>query len=232
MKAGSAMTNVNKSIDQIASDMVAATLSYARSELIAEAHRKLDSTSIEYKSAISAIKMDGPMKGHISLNGAFPAMLEEGASQFNMKVGFYNSPKKKKVTRLVRGKSDPGWFLTIPYRHKTSGKGALPSAIMKAAKGLDYGEYLSESLVRELGFKPQTSFTGYKWRNAKYDHLQRAVKTYKSGHKRGQYTTFRRVSDKSDPKSWIHPGLKGIKAFPTVSRKAEKFAYDYLEANL
>ena len=40
------MTDVGKAIDQIASDMVKATLSYARDELIQEAHNKLDATTL------------------------------------------------------------------------------------------------------------------------------------------------------------------------------------------
>lgn len=223
---------INDAIDAVASDMVKATLSYARDQLIIEAHNKLEDTSIEYTQAISGVIMEGPLKGHVKLSGTFPVMLEEGFSQFDQKKGFARSPKRKKVVRKTYYGSDPGWYLTIPFRHKTSGKGALPSAVMKEAKNLNYGEVLGESLVRELGFFPQRSFTGYKWRNAKYDSLQRIVKTYKSGTKRGQYMTFRRVSDKSDPKSWNHPGFKGVKAFPKVARKAEKFAYDYMEANL
>lgn len=226
------MTDIYKAIDNIASNMVKATLSYARDELIQEAHNKLSSTSIEYKAAISPVQMENQLKGSVSLNGKFPSMLETGFTAFDEKMGFSKSPKKKKVNRWNKGKNDPGWFLTIPYRHKTSGKGALPANVLKAAKELDIGQYLSESLIRSLGYKPQISFTGYKWRNAKYDNLNRVVKTYKSGQKRGQYITFRRVSDKSASNSWIHPGFKGIKAFPTVARKAEKFAYDYLEKNL
>ncbi len=226
------MTDIYKAIDTVASDMVKATLSYARDELIYEANTKLRSTSTDYKQAISAVTMEGPLKGYVQLNGKFPALLENGCNKFDEKIGFSKSPKRTKVVRRVDGKNEPGWYLTIPFRHRTAGRGSLPPKILKAAKNLKYGQYLEESLVRDLGYSPQRSNTGYKWKNSKYDYLVRKTKTYKSGAKRSQYLTFRRVSDKSDPKSWFHPGLKGIKAFPKVSKKAEKFSYDYLEANL
>jgi hypothetical protein len=50
------------------------------------------------------------------------------------------------------------------------------------------------------------------------------VKTGGKGH--SQYLTFRRISDKSDPKSWQHPG---VEARPISEAVAENTKQEALE---
>lgn len=214
------------SIDNIVSEVVKDTLAYTRAEWEKEAKNKLKTSRMDYLMGLSSVKMEGSTKGRIDLVGAFPIMTETGYSGFDIKDGFKNSPKRKKKKN--------GWYLTIPYRHYTNSSSptGMPPEIMKNAKKLGDRETLKEALVRELGFEPQTSFTGYKWKNSKYDNLQRIIKTYPSGKVHSTYMTFRRVSNNTDPKAWQHPGYRGLKAMDTIERKSERFFYEALESRL
>lgn len=197
------------------------TLAFAKSEILRDAQSKLHGTYTSYARGVSGVKMTGKTSGEIALKGRFPLMLESGAPAFDMKQGFSKSPNVR------RGKR--GWYMTIPLRHRTSGHYKMPTNVIREARKLSGGERLKEALVRELGYKPETSHAGYTWKNAKYDSMQRIVQTSQpSGKQSGQYMTFRRVSQASDPSSWQHPGLKGVKAFDNVAEKAAK----YLESEL
>lgn len=46
----------------------------------------------------------------------------------------------------------------------------------------------------------------YKWKTGRYEGMIRQEKEYGAAIQ-SEYTTFRRVSDNSDPSSWIHPGF-------------------------
>ena len=45
----------------------------------------------------------------------------------------------------------------------------------------------------------------------------------------GQYMTFRRVSDQSDPNSWIH---KGFTAYNLMGKTLDKFPIDTIISNI
>lgn len=206
------------------SNALKATLAYAKSTWTSIAQQELKSSREDYISGISAVIMEDPLSGYITLKGKFPVMLEQGFNQFDIKSGFEKSPKAK-------SKPDGGWYLTVPYRHYTTStfNPTMPKDIMKQAKNLNPGEQLSEALVSALGYKRGTSHTGYQWKNTMYDNLTRITKEYDSGKIHSQYITFRRVSDNSDPNSWIHPGYKGLKALDKVAPMTEKFFYDYMK---
>lgn len=51
----------------------------------------------------------------------------------------------------------------------------------------------------------------YTHKSAKYEGLVRVEASSSEKEKRGQYMTFRRVSDKSDPNSWFNGGIEGKK---------------------
>lgn len=217
-------SQLEQAFEEIASNAVKATLAYARDEWIRTAQNKLKSTREDYIGAISGIYQESPYQGYIELQGKFPQMLETGFSSFDIKDGFLKSPKKKTT--------DTGWYMTIAFRHRTTGNlpNTMPKNVFNQAKRLGHGEQLKEALIRSLGYGPQTSHTGYTWKNSKYDNLTRIVKEYDSGKKHSQYLTYRRVSDKSDPASWIHPGYQGAKIVDEIRPKVESFAYDYFRS--
>lgn len=216
------MDNLEKVFKEYVQEALVASLNFARSKWISEAQQGLKSTREAYLEGLNTIKVTAYNKGYIELTGKFPNMIETGYSSYDMKTGFSDSPKKI-------AKKGGGWYLTIPFRHSTNSKISqnMPKDIFKEAKKLNPGEKLTEALVSNLGYDKQTSWAGYRWKNSQYDNLVRIVKTYDSGKTRGRYMTFRRVSDKSDPSSWMHPGYAGLKALDRVQPETDKFLYDY-----
>ena len=206
-------------IDNIGTEILVSTLAYARDRWVSIAQSELKSSREEYIRGIGGVVTTSKTSGYVMLTGKLPVMTEKGYTSFDIKKGFALSPKAIK-------KGD-GWYLTVPFRHRTSGSNAMPNNIKNRATKLDIKEILTEGLVRQLGYGTKTSSTGYTWRNSKYDSLNKITKEYSSGNKRSQYVTFRRVSNKSDPRSWVHPGYKGLHAVNRVVEDTNKFAYDY-----
>lgn len=146
--------------------------------------------------------------------------LEEGKDPFDEKVGFSKSDKRK--TKL-----DGGWYLTIPFRHATPGavaesgifQSVLPKEVYDVAKN-NAGRPVTKAQLpaqyAQLGQRGaiQTAagvIPAYTHKSPKYEGLVRVNISSTKSEDRGGYFTFRRVSDKSDPNSWIHPGFEARK---------------------
>ncbi|MBU5669516.1 hypothetical protein KQI68_06645 [Peptoniphilus sp. MSJ-1] len=212
---------MNDNFDLEIGKAIETALIVGRNTWIDKAQKGLKSSREQYIRAISDVYVEDTNSGYIELRGTFPVMIETGFTSFDMKMNFSKSTKKRK------GKNGR-WYLTIPFRHYTSGTtNVMPSKILKAARKLRNGGVLREAIVRDLGFGPQTSKTGYRWKNSKYDGLRRVVKNYESS-TRGYYMTFRRVGSASDPRAFIHPGYKGLHAIEEVKKNAEKAFFDAL----
>lgn len=203
------------------------SLAIIRDKWQTEVQTKLNSTRPLYLQGLSFDSIVYPygndaFSGAVQLQGKFPNMLEQGFSSFDMKVGFSKSDKK--IT-----KKNGGWYLTIPIRHSTPGSfmygKAMPKDIYGVAKQLDNGGKISQP---GLGDK---SWTGYQRKHKTYDGLTRIIKSYQNT-KQSQYFTFRRVSDKSDTNSWMHPGFSGVKVAQGLMPFAEKTFLDILSTNL
>lgn len=153
--------------------------------------------------------------------------LENGTGPWDMKPMLLGGPKARV------GKN--GRYNIIPFKHGTGGnqdsnRKAMPTqvyqqarqlkATIKQANAMKYGGRLPAQ-----GKPGQNPTTGYQHKHDKYEGMVRVEKKYGKA-TQSQYMTFRVVSEKSDPDSWIHPGYqahniaKGVSDFckPAVER--------------
>lgn len=185
---------------------ITTTLAVIKDRWQSEAQQKLHSTlplylmGLDFNSVVYPYGGDA-FSGAVELHGKFPNMLEKGFPAFDMKQGF---GKSQRATHTKSG----GWYLTIPIRHSTPGAfmygKPMPPNIYAQAKKLSNGKSLS------VPGGAAKSWTGYQHKANIHDGLTRIVKSYGRA-KQSQYMTFRRVSNNSDPQSWMHPGYIGAK---------------------
>lgn len=189
--------------------------------------RPLYLQGLDFNSVVYPFDNDS-FAGAVILRGKFPNMLESGFSSFDMKVGFSKSTRK-------HPSKDGGWYLTIPLRHST------PNSFM-------YGKPMSKKIyaqAKKLGHMESlrvyggqtTSWNGYMRKSNIDDSLTRIIKSYRNTNtgktfNQSQYLTFRRVSDKSDPLSWWHPGFSGVKMAQQLEPYATQIFKAEIEKNL
>lgn len=167
------------------------------------------------------------VKGMIVLFGKLALMVEDGSPPFDMKIGFSQSSK-------IKLKAIGGWYLIVPFRHSTPGAigeneafaNVMPKEVYAVAKDLNptksdfkgvkvlYGSSLKEGQIPKPYDEKKTrpgygNFKSYTHKSSIYEGMIRNEKTYAKTTK-SSYFTFRRVSDTSDPNSWIHPGFKPV----------------------
>lgn len=143
--------------------------------------------------------------------------IEEGKPPFDIKEGFRKSPKKK--TSL-----SGGWYITVPFRYATptavaesmSFQSKLPPEIYNIVRS-NNGSRVKRSQLPEqfaqLGRRKAIMtdkgvIPEYVHKSPKFEGLVRMDISSTDKERRGGYFTFRRVSDKSDVLSWIHPGFE------------------------
>lgn len=217
------------SISSAVQASIVTSLAVIKDEWQRRVQQRLNSTrplyllGLDFDSVIYPLNND-PFAGAVMLKGTLANMLESGFPAFDEKIGFSKSSRK-------RISKDGGWYLTIPMRHSTPnsfmyGK-PMPKNIYTQVKKLNHKEHLN------IQGGQKTSWTGYVHKNNIYDGLTRIIKSYHNPDtgkvtKQSQYLTFRRVSDKSDPLSWMHPGYTGVK----IAEELKPFALQTLEREL
>jgi hypothetical protein len=158
-----------------------------------------------------------PFRGRIvMLDGGLARRYEDGYKSFDMKPGLLAGPH-------ARTAKDGSRYNIIPFSHSTPGsvgqKGApMPTEIYALARRLQarqnlklppglqgYGQRSkipaqvnAQAIQRGHG---GPMFSPYTWRGSPYSGMQKT-----GGPGQTSYRTFRVVSSKSDPSSWIHPG--------------------------
>lgn len=83
-----------------------------------------------------------------------------------------------------------------------------------------------QGIRNQLRSVSRVNITGAARRSSKMRNLSGVFKDGRS------YKTIRRISNRSDPKSWIHPGFKGLKLFEKLAPRIKAEAVDALVAEL
>lgn len=219
--------NIADPIENALRNSVQTSLAIIRDRWQREAQNKLKTSRMDYLLGLSFNSIVYPLDsdgfvGAIQLDGKLPNMIERGFQPFDMKVGF---SKSGRVTKTKGG----GWYLTIPFRHSTpksngSFGAPMPKSVYNVAKKLAPNGKMS------VKGGNRTSWTGYTHKNNIYDGLQRIVKSYQNSNQ-SQYYTFRRVSNKSDSRSWWHPGYTGARIAESIMPFAQQTFVDTLIMN-
>ena len=188
----------------------------ARREWIKLARERLHGTASVYIDGIAEPKRRGSTV-EIKLVGVLPNMLENGCPPFDMKKGLLRSPKAK------TGKGG-NRYITVPLYMKSPGaRGgsppAIPNPLYRQALKLKFGESLALP-KRYEGWGLRTRLSAdlkkwghYTWKSSPFQGITK-VRRFPGltplglpREKAGAFVTFRRVSKKSDPASWVHPGF-------------------------
>lgn len=178
--------------------------------------QRLTTTRADYLLGLNAdntLEFPDEYTGVLTLRGKWANMLETGFAAYDMKPGFASGSR-------VKSKKDGGWYTTIPMRHRTPGTTgsavggkSMPDDIYAKARTIQGN--VGRLKGTEQAHPPKTSWTGYQHKNGTFEGMVKNRKKYEKA-VQNSYTTFRRVSDKSDPDSWKHPGYKGVKAATEV----------------
>lgn len=190
-----------ENFDSMVNEIVETTAEIARDEWVNLARENLKLTTETYIENIGPIERPNNNEAVITLTGVLPNMLEQGAASFDMKPGLLESPKAK------TGK-DGSRFIDIHFAHGTPTQTKVPSLpkdVFKKANTMQMGERYSDKNRRKnwnIG-RPD----GYEHKTGIFDDMTRSRP---KGEGLNEFKSFRRISDKSDPNAFIHPGLKAL----------------------
>lgn len=201
---------IEKVVDSIIKDITASLFR----EWDQQAIQGLHQTRKRYRDNLFVVD-EGRMMGSVVLDYSIDPMvrmIEEGANAFQMQEGFAKSSKKKM-------KAGGGWYLTIPFRFATPEavaessvfSGKMPDEIHDIVKNKPLEINIMGGGQRSVGLKIDEIPNQYKEAIPESEAFksiyQGMIKVQDPTTKDNTYMNFRRVSDKSDVSSWVHPGL-------------------------
>lgn len=180
------------------------------------------------RSIENNVRFTGDLTGEVFSTSEYGKWLEDGTSPRDMKAALLNSPKAK------IGK-DGKKYVTIAFRHGTPGAvtmSAMPASVYNTVRKFEYsrrseglqpagsnrytwgGRYKEDFTGQRSHIDPHPGggtlqqpghvadgSKGYTWKTGLHTGM---VRMGKPGH--SQYFTFRRLSENSDPRSWMFPG--------------------------
>ena len=175
----------------------------------------LGSTAEEYIASMRSETYDN--KVVLKLDGTLSNMQEKGSTEFDMKPG------------LLKGKES----VTIPIAHSSSIGGArgmisgpnpLPKRIDLQIKkqGLRRGDRFRDTSRRRRSYDKT-----YLHKTSMYSGLTKSSRAFAKQTGAG-YVTFRKVSKRSDPSSWWHPGFEPLNLMEKVSEYVSTIYPDML----
>lgn len=232
-----ALPNVKKTMQTV----LQMTAQEAKNQWVKLARQRFHTTASSYVSSIGDPVFRGAMVTitlrRDSPEGKLANMMEQGSEAFDMKPGFLRSPKAKTGKDKVGRSANK--YITIPLRLKSSGSmggspPVMPSTIYRKASQLEIGGRLTLTKKYEgLGLRTRlsadlTRWQHYTWKTSPFQNIVKVprftglVKLGLPRESAGMYMVFRRVSKKSDPSSWIHPGFKAANLVDTVVSKVEQ----------
>jgi len=185
-------------------------------------------------------------------------MIEEGYASFDMKPGLLNGPKARQTKKGGRYNIVPFRYLLPNEQYQNRHFPVMPVSIAQAVTAESFapskqtepggkvqwgsrlelvaGEYpgavknpFYTAVEAERRGKENPMTDAYAWKSSPFAGMVRIQKTY-GQQKQSIYLTFRAVSDKSDPNSWIHPGQPPNPVVDAVTNYVRKEVEDNLTA--
>lgn len=225
-KTGKGLPYTKQAVRAATTDLIQRTwIQYAQGALVTFSGGtfRINSVTGAYARSIEdGLRFPEDLTGEVFTTHPHGKIIEDGIQPYDMKPGLLNSPKAKR-------NKDGSRYIVVPFRHGTPGTVGLPSMpenVYALASKLGFSR--RNGLIKSvwtgqrytwgdrLGNSPQGQRSqigtpgrmsaegrGYTWSTGQYSGM---VRMGKPGH--AQYLTFRRLSDKSDPRSWQFPGVR------------------------
>jgi len=215
------IADMSPALDRAITSALADTLVQIESQWESLARSNLRSGKAAYIDGLS-IQMKDAYSGSVVLQGDFPLKLEKGSPPYDLKALFAQSSK-------LKFSKSGGWYINIPLRQGTPNSMNMSSKLTntvytQAKKLAPWGVLRTDQGRTE-------SWNGYQYSTSTYDYLTK-TRAQQGSKTLNAYMIWRRVSDKSSPDAWIHPGFKGVHLADQISSYADMLldttAKDYI----
>lgn len=215
----------------------------ARDEIVRLAAEKLNTSFDDYIAGLQPIEYvfpsgntlpTGQTVAIIRLDGELPNRIESGWEGGDMKPGLLHGRNSKPT-------KDGGRYNVVPFRHMgpgTTGRNGQPmgsqfTAMLGPVQARQVGDavYAMAKKMKDRQRMPEGMAPILKSHHKSdiFAGMVRERQQYKKG-VQSKYTTFRAVSSKSDPRSWIHPGIKAANLFPAAQAYIDQVMDAYIKS--